>query len=95
MRTQLRLLYHNTRQHLFKHIQTFQQQNYYNKDVKSTITYLTTSKLKKKNNNLKKNPPTTTKTCTNGTICFISLVKMKILEKQKKLKKTMEDGTTI
>lgn len=49
MRTQLRLLYHNTRQHLFKHIQTFQQQNYYNNDVKSTITYLTTSSLKKNN----------------------------------------------
>lgn len=34
----------------------------------------------------KKKKTNTTKTCTNGTICFISLVKMKILEKQKKKK---------
>lgn len=40
LRTQLGLLSH-TRQQLFKHIQTFQQNNY-NKDIKPTITYLTT-----------------------------------------------------
>lgn len=39
LRTQLGLLLH-TRQQLFKHIQTFQQNNY-NKDIKTTITYLT------------------------------------------------------
>lgn len=38
--TQLGLL-SDTRQQLFKHIQTFQQNNY-NKDIKTTITYLTT-----------------------------------------------------
>lgn len=42
LRTQLGLL-SDTRQQLFKHIQTFQQNNYmYNKDIKTTITYLTT-----------------------------------------------------
>lgn len=40
LRTQLGLL-SDTRQQLFKHIQTFQQNNY-NKDIKTTITYLTT-----------------------------------------------------
>lgn len=40
LRTQLGLLSAHTRQQLFKHIQTFQQNNY-NKDIKTTITYLT------------------------------------------------------
>lgn len=40
LRTQLGLL-SDTRQQLFKHIQTFQQNND-NKDIKTTITYLTT-----------------------------------------------------
>lgn len=40
LRTQLGLL-SDTRQQLFKHIQTFQQSND-NKDIKTTITYLTT-----------------------------------------------------
>lgn len=48
LRTQLGLL-SDTRQQLFKHIQTFQQNNY-NKDIKTTITYLTKKILYKMNN---------------------------------------------
>lgn len=43
LRTQLGLL-SDTRQQLFKHIQTFQQNND-NKDIKTTITYLTTKNI--------------------------------------------------
>lgn len=49
LRTQLGLLSAHTRQQLFKHIQTFQQNNY-NKDIKTTITYLTKKILYKMNN---------------------------------------------
>lgn len=49
LRTQLGLLSAHTRQQLFKHIQTFQQNND-NKDIKTTITYLTKKKLYKMNN---------------------------------------------
>lgn len=49
LRTQLGLLSAYTRQQLFKHIQTFQQNNY-NKDIKTTITYLTKKILYKMNN---------------------------------------------
>lgn len=93
MRTQLRLLYHNTRQHLFKHIQTFQQQNYYNNDVKSTITYLTTSSLK--NNNLKKKKKQHNKNLYKWYNLFYFSCKNENIGETKKKKKTMEDGTTI